>query len=136
SALPLRERLALPYAPVSAEPGGTTAPGGVRERRALSELEQACWNTRLGVLGIGPDQAAALVGESAERLGGRAAVPDWALFIEKALAVAPDAPGPRPCFRSSVVRPEGGPRGVRCVRSQGGGSSLSMARPYSGDSDN
>ncbi|CAG7632419.1 hypothetical protein SBRY_20873 [Actinacidiphila bryophytorum] len=29
----------------------------------------------------------------------------------------------RPCFGSSAVRPQGGPRGVRCVRSQGGGSS-------------
>ncbi|MFE6519384.1 DUF5994 family protein, partial [Streptomyces sp. NPDC057748] len=29
---------------------------------------------------------------------------------------------PRACFESSVVCPEGRPGGVRCVRSQGGGS--------------
>ncbi|MEV7683174.1 type 2 lanthipeptide synthetase LanM family protein [Streptomyces sp. NPDC088341] len=91
--LTLRERLALPHAPVPAAPGGTDghrAPTG--GHRALSELEQACWSTRLSVLGIGPDLAAALAGESAERLGARADEPDWALFIEKALAAAPDAP--------------------------------------------
>ncbi|MFE4170496.1 type 2 lanthipeptide synthetase LanM family protein [Streptomyces sp. NPDC056909] len=91
--LTLRERLALPHAPVPAGPGGTDGhralTGG---HRALSELEQACWSTRLSVLGIGPDLAAALAGESAERLGARADEPDWALFIEKALAAAPDAP--------------------------------------------
>ncbi|RVU16249.1 hypothetical protein EOT10_36875 [Streptomyces antnestii] len=30
---------------------------------------------------------------------------------------------PRACFESSVVRPEGGPRGIWCVRSQGAGAS-------------
>ncbi|WP_169922694.1 type 2 lanthipeptide synthetase LanM, partial [Streptomyces lushanensis] len=92
--LTLRERLDLPYAPVSAEPGAAAEPGGTRERRALSELEQACWNARLDVLGIAPERAAALATESAERLGGRAAEPDWALFVETALASAPDAAGP------------------------------------------
>ncbi|MGW6740909.1 type 2 lanthipeptide synthetase LanM family protein [Streptomyces sp. NPDC055025] len=91
--LTLRERLALPHAPVPAGPGGTDGHHALTDgHRALSELEQACWSTRLGVLGIGPDLAAALAGESAERLGARADEPDWALFIEKALASAPDTP--------------------------------------------
>ncbi|WP_381799791.1 hypothetical protein [Streptomyces niveus] len=47
-----------------------------------------------------------------------------------------DAGTTRACFESSVVHPKGGAHGVRCVRSQGGGSALWMDRPYSGDSDN
>ncbi|XHL93027.1 NAD(P)-binding domain-containing protein [Streptomyces niveus] len=42
----------------------------------------------------------------------------------------------RACCESSAVRPKGGADGVWCVRSQGGGSALWMARPYLDDSDN
>ncbi|MFI6082455.1 amidase family protein [Streptomyces sp. NPDC051217] len=44
--------------------------------------------------------------------------------------------GARGCGESSVVRPQGGAHGVRCVRSRGGGSAWWMDRAYSGDSDN
>ncbi|GAA2437423.1 hypothetical protein GCM10010433_42820 [Streptomyces pulveraceus] len=47
-------------------------------------------------------------------------------------------PGPpdsaRPCLQTAVVRPEAGPCGVRCVRSQGGGSPRYWM--YRGDPDN
>ncbi|TXL86875.1 hypothetical protein EW053_24820 [Streptomyces sp. IB2014 016-6] len=41
---------------------------------------------------------------------------------------------PRSCLRTGAVRPRGGAHGVRCVRSQDGGSH--PYRAYSGESDN
>ncbi|MFD5117443.1 type 2 lanthipeptide synthetase LanM family protein [Streptomyces sp. NPDC058391] len=85
--LTLRERLAAPHAPLAA------ASAAAHGRRALPELEQACWTARLGALGVLPEQAAALAAESAELLGERAAEPDWARFVEEAVAAAPELSG-------------------------------------------
>ncbi|MFI5527218.1 type 2 lanthipeptide synthetase LanM family protein [Kitasatospora sp. NPDC051853] len=74
----LRERLDAPDlpAPVAPEPAG------------LPGLEQECLAVRLSALGVGAGLAGALAAEPADRLGGRVAKPDWAVFVERAVAAA------------------------------------------------
>ncbi len=103
-ALSLAERLAAPGLPgAPAEAAAVPAPwvAGDAEGFAL----------RLAHLGVAGATAAALAAESAERLAGRAAKPDWAWYAEAALADAAEEPagpargGEGPDAFAPVVRP-------------------------------
>ncbi|MFJ4961806.1 type 2 lanthipeptide synthetase LanM family protein [Streptomyces sp. NPDC088729] len=83
-ALSLAERVAAPGEPVAA-----TAPA---RRTPWAAGDTEGFAARLAYLGIGADGLAALADEPAERLAGRAGVPEWARYVEEALASV----GPRP----------------------------------------
>ncbi|MEV6615025.1 type 2 lanthipeptide synthetase LanM family protein [Streptomyces sp. NPDC051051] len=103
-ALTLAERLAAP---------------GVPAASTSSAAEHAPWDLgdgegfalRLAHLRVDGATAAALAAETAERLAGRVAKPDWADYIEAALAAAPEsldeptADGTGPHVFAAVVRP-------------------------------
>ncbi|MFJ4525605.1 type 2 lanthipeptide synthetase LanM family protein [Streptomyces sp. NPDC088810] len=81
----LRERLSAPHPP--AAPAGPAA--GLRPR---SPLESTCESVRLARLGADTRLAAALAAEPPARLAGRLAKPQWAVFVEDAVAAAPETP--------------------------------------------
>ncbi|WP_107365127.1 type 2 lanthipeptide synthetase LanM family protein [Streptomyces aidingensis] len=100
--LTLGERLAAPDRPepVPARddaPARPAEPRGQRGQHApagLHELSRGGLAARLARLGIDDRTLAALCAEPADRLGARAAKPSWAAFTERALAAAPEHPGP------------------------------------------
>lgn len=92
--LNLRERLAAPRPPVAGRPAvGAAGPSlwapGVR----------AGFAARLAALALSDDLASALGEELPERIGARARQPQWARFIEEAVAAAPEEGDP---FASSA----------------------------------
>ncbi|MGK5447726.1 type 2 lanthipeptide synthetase LanM family protein [Streptomyces radiopugnans] len=85
--LTLRERLAAPGPPA----GGRAADG--RGRRAPWAVgDDAGFAARLADLGLDAGLAHALGDELPERLGARVAEPEWAGYIERAVAAAPVEP--------------------------------------------
>ncbi|MER5933053.1 type 2 lanthipeptide synthetase LanM [Streptomyces sp. NPDC002054] len=92
--LNLRERLAAPDAPASAEdaaPGSRPAPWSCGDAEGFA--------ARLASLGVGAGLAYGLAAEAPARLAGRAAKPGWAAYIERAVAEVPGA-------RQAVGRPD------------------------------
>ncbi|MEU1013742.1 type 2 lanthipeptide synthetase LanM family protein, partial [Streptomyces sp. NPDC005890] len=81
----LRERLSAPHPP--AAPADPAA--GLRPR---SPLESTCESVRLARLGADTRLAVALAAEPPARLAGRLAKPQWAVFVEDAVAAAPETP--------------------------------------------
>ncbi|MDT9685978.1 type 2 lanthipeptide synthetase LanM family protein [Streptomyces sp. TRM76323] len=86
--LTLRERLTAPDAPapVAAPGADTPVPWSVGDA--------AGFTGRLAALGVGEDVALGLAAEPAGRLAARAAKPEWARFVEGALAAGARAPHP------------------------------------------
>ncbi|WP_158838952.1 type 2 lanthipeptide synthetase LanM family protein [Streptomyces sp. NRRL S-1022] len=80
----LRERLSAPHPPA--------APAPAARLRPRSPVELACESVRSARLGADDRLVAALAAESPARLAGRLAKPRWALFVEDALAAAPETP--------------------------------------------
>lgn len=83
--LNLRERLAAPRPPAAGRPAaGAARPSpwalGVR----------AAFTARLAALALSDDLASALGEELPERIGARAGRPEWARFVEDAVAAAPE----------------------------------------------
>lgn len=87
--LNLRERLDAGRPPLRRTPVGAGRPGlwSVADRTAVAE--------RLAALELSAALAEALSAEPAERLGARTAKPDWATYIERAVAAAPQRPANR-----------------------------------------
>ncbi|MEU2065026.1 hypothetical protein [Streptomyces sp. NPDC013455] len=77
----LRERLSAPHPPPAAGPAA-----GPRTRSAV---EQACESVRSARLGADARLVAALAAEPPARLAARLGKPQWAMFVEKAVAAAP-----------------------------------------------
>ncbi|MEU6587786.1 type 2 lanthipeptide synthetase LanM family protein [Streptomyces sp. NPDC046881] len=82
----LRERLSAPHPPAA-----PTA-GPAARLRHRSPVELACESVRSARLGADDRLVAALAAEPAARLAGRLAKPQWAAFVEDALAAAPGEP--------------------------------------------
>ncbi|MER6693812.1 hypothetical protein ABT329_33280, partial [Streptomyces minutiscleroticus] len=80
----LRERLSAPHPP--AAPAAGPAAGA----RARSAVEPACQSARSARLGADARLMAALAVEPPARLAGRLAKPQWAEFVEDAVAAAPE----------------------------------------------
>ncbi|MER5584735.1 type 2 lanthipeptide synthetase LanM [Streptomyces asoensis] len=82
----LRERLSAPHPPAPAQ---ATPAARLRTR---SPVESACESVRSARLGADTQLVAALASEPPARLAGRLAKPQWAVFVEGALAAAPETP--------------------------------------------
>ncbi|MDG9701468.1 type 2 lanthipeptide synthetase LanM family protein [Streptomyces sp. DH37] len=87
--LTLRERVAAPRVPAGRGSAGRgrTAP--------WCAGDEAGFAARLTSLGLDGGLASALGDELPERLGARAAEPEWAGYVERAVAAAPAEPGDR-----------------------------------------
>ncbi|WP_069812283.1 type 2 lanthipeptide synthetase LanM family protein [Streptomyces sp. TP-A0874] len=84
--LTLRERLAAPGLTTTAEPTDGDRP------RPWSVGDPAGFAARLAGLGLDDALTTALGNELPERLGARAEKPDWAEYVERAVAAAPRHP--------------------------------------------
>ncbi|MFQ6144322.1 type 2 lanthipeptide synthetase LanM family protein [Streptomyces seoulensis] len=82
----LRERLSAPHPPAAPAAGPAAGP------RTRSPIELTCESVRSARLGAGTPLVAALAAEPATRLAGRLAKPRWAVFVEAAVAAAPETP--------------------------------------------
>lgn len=82
----LRERLSAPHPPAAPAAGPAA---GLRTR---SPIELTCDSVRSARLGADPRLMAALAAEPPARLAARLAKPRWAVFVEAAIAAAPETP--------------------------------------------
>ncbi|MFF8195668.1 type 2 lanthipeptide synthetase LanM family protein [Streptomyces bobili] len=82
----LRERLSAPHPPAAPTAGPAA---GLRTR---SPVELTCESVRSARLGADPRLMAALAAEPPARLAGRLGKPQWAVFVEAAIAAAPETP--------------------------------------------
>ncbi|MET8948549.1 type 2 lanthipeptide synthetase LanM family protein, partial [Streptomyces sp. NPDC004542] len=82
----LRERLSAPHPPAAPAAGPAA---GLRPR---SPVELACESVRSARLGADTRLVAALAAEPPARLAGRLTKPQWAVFVEGAVAAAPETP--------------------------------------------
>lgn len=112
--LNLRERLAAPRPPAAGRP----AAGAVRPSPWALGV-RAAFTARLAALALSDDLASALGEELPERIGARAPKPEWARFIEDAVAAAP---GDRDTMLSAVPVQDG-------RKAAGAGVFLPVLRP-------
>ncbi|MFF8911123.1 type 2 lanthipeptide synthetase LanM [Streptomyces olivaceoviridis] len=82
----LRERLSAPHPPTAPTAGPAAGP------HPRSPMELTCESVRSAHLGADSRLMAALAAEPPARLAGRLAKPRWSVFVEDAVAAAPETP--------------------------------------------